>query len=93
MLTHRRTQDSPGGGGIEKESPEPSAVKPAADEAGRLVGTVEISIAASTRTRFLTLNAPEVIKPCRLGLLTGCYVTHQDTAALLQVPRQRQPLV
>ena len=30
-----------------------------ADNDGALVGTVEVSIAASTRTRFLTLNAPE----------------------------------
>ncbi|KAK9906439.1 hypothetical protein WJX75_001880 [Coccomyxa subellipsoidea] len=30
-----------------------------AAEEGVLVGTVEVSVAASTRTRFLTLNAPE----------------------------------
>jgi hypothetical protein len=30
------------------------------EEQGTLIGTVEVSMTASTRTRFLTLNAPQV---------------------------------
>ena len=41
--------------------------EPGAD--GKVVGTVEISLVPSTRTRYLTLNAPEVLH--MLGVLTN----------------------
>jgi hypothetical protein len=48
-----------GAGAAGEEEAAPSGQGEEEDE-GCLVGTVEISIAASSRTRFLTLNAPEV---------------------------------
>ena len=37
---------------------------------GKVVGTVEVSLVPSTRTRYLTLNAPEVLHI--LGVLAKC---------------------
>ncbi len=54
--------DCRGGPGTDGEEPRQAAdaSSSGAGEEGTLVGTVEVSVAASTRTRFLTLNAPEV---------------------------------
>ncbi|BDA46449.1 hypothetical protein COCOBI_08-5420 [Coccomyxa sp. Obi] len=50
--------DGPATGGEELRQAAEASCSGAGEE-GTLVGTVEVSVAASTRTRFLTLNAPE----------------------------------
>lgn len=61
-----------------------------------LAGTVEVSVAASTRTRFLTLNAPEVpplhCLNCNLRLPQlhlCCTPALQGSASLIKVSKMR----
>lgn len=66
--------DCRGGPATDGEEPRQAAEASCsgAGEEGTLVGTVEVSVAASTRTRFLTLNAPEVTHFRRAILCSPC---------------------
>ena len=59
-----RRNGAEGAGSAGEEEASPSGQQEQEEDEGSLVGTVEISIAASSRTRFLTLNAPEVATCC-----------------------------
>ncbi len=65
----------------EEESEGVSSYRPAYSEEesteAKLVGTVEVSLAPSTRTRYLTLNAPDV----RHLFDLGAYACRDGSAA------------
>ena len=76
----------------EEQSERPSSYRPAFSEeesiAAKLVGTVEASLAPSTRTRYLTLNAPDVrhhsglrAYACLGGPAAGEFVIPEESAA------------
>ena len=69
-------RDGPATDGEEPGQTAEASSRSGTDEEGTLVGTVEVSVAASTRTRFLTLNAPEVIHlyngPSPISLSAPC---------------------
>lgn len=64
-----------------ERAPVPKSMFSQENREGKLVGTVEVSLVPSTRTRYLTLNAPEVTQSAEWQAHVHC---HPDAFRLLQ---------